>query len=54
MKQALILIVVLPLLGACGHSELKAPCGPTASASASPCDIKPLNLAKAPVQAWHQ
>ena len=48
MKKFLILVSLLPLLGACAYSELKAPCGPTASAIASPCDIKPLNLAEVP------
>jgi hypothetical protein len=46
MKILLPLLAVLAL-GACSHSEVKAPCGPTASLSgkSDPCARYPINVA---------
>lgn len=52
MKKAILLFVALGALSACAHTDLKAPCGPVASLSATdaPCNPKPINTASLDVR----
>ena len=50
MKCLPTLVFAAVMLSGCGHSELKAPCGPTASLAENPCIVIPFNMAEAPVQ----
>lgn len=40
-----ILMLITMLLSGCGHSPLKAPCGPSAAIGPHPCSPMPINIA---------
>lgn len=46
MRLISLLLITLALAGCAGHSDLKSPCGPSASLSKNPCDHIPINLAQ--------
>ncbi len=43
----LAIITMTFMLSGCGHSALKAPCGPAASLGNAPCVHIPVNVAQA-------
>jgi len=43
--RILTLTIMTLILSGCGHTALKAPCGPSASLGAHPCTPIPLNVA---------
>lgn len=45
MRLFILIFSTLALAGCAGHSDLKSPCGPSASLSQNPCAHIPLNMA---------
>lgn len=45
MRFFILFISILALGGCAGHSDLKSPCGPSASLSKNPCTHLPLSMA---------
>ena len=45
MRLFILTLSLLALGGCAGHSDLKSPCGPSASLAKNPCTHIPLNVA---------